>query len=135
MNDTVRCPECSNEVKDGYIFSPRRISWSESASADSIFSDYGNEVLVTTKPNFSTIKKIVSRFNRYHERMQFRFTITSLEDSLLKFWEPNAPLFQERMNSLKFAFNKNFRTSVSIEPFLDYYPVSTNILTALFHGL
>jgi len=45
MNDTVRCPECSNEVKDGYIFSPRRICWSE--SADSIFSDSGgNEVLI-----------------------------------------------------------------------------------------
>ena len=69
----------------------------------------GNEVLVTTKPNFSTIEKIVSRFHAYKERMQFRFTITSLEDGLLKFWEPNAPLFQERIDSLKFAFNGNLR--------------------------
>lgn len=82
----------------------------------------GNEVLVTTKPNFSTIKKIVSRFHAYKERMQFRFTITSLDDNLLKFWEPTAPLFQERMDSLKFAFNKKYYTSVSIEPFLDYHP-------------
>ena len=84
--------------------------------------DNGNEVLVTTKPSFSTIEKIVSQFNGYQESMQFRFTITSLDDDLLKFWEPNAPLFQERMDSLKFAFNNRFRTSVSIEPFLDYHP-------------
>ncbi|MFA5364734.1 MAG: DUF5131 family protein [Candidatus Bathyarchaeia archaeon] len=82
----------------------------------------GNDVLVTTKPNFSTIKKIISRFKKYQEIMQFRFTITSLDNNLLKFWEPNAPLFQERMDSLKFAFNEGFRTSVSIEPFLDYDP-------------
>lgn len=82
----------------------------------------GNEVLVTTKPNFSTTKKIVSRFDAYRERIQFRFTITSLDDDLLSFWEPNAPLFQERINSLKFAFTEKYRTSVSIEPFLDYHP-------------
>lgn len=82
----------------------------------------GNEVLVTTKPRFRIIKKIISTFKEYKESMQFRFTITSLDDDLLNFWEPNAPLFQERMDSLKFAFNKQFHTSVSIEPFLDYHP-------------
>ncbi|WP_404452092.1 PF20097 family protein [Virgibacillus necropolis] len=41
MNDNVICPECSNELKQGYIFSPRRICWSE--SADSIFADFGSE--------------------------------------------------------------------------------------------
>ncbi|WP_430787280.1 PF20097 family protein [Virgibacillus flavescens] len=44
MNNAIRCPECSNEVKHGYIFSPRRICWSE--SADSIFFDSGSEVLI-----------------------------------------------------------------------------------------
>jgi len=82
----------------------------------------GNEVLVTTKPRFSTIKKIISRFNQYQEIMQFRFTITSLYGDLLRFWEPNAPPYQERMDSLKLAFNNGFRTSVSMEPFLDYHP-------------
>lgn len=82
----------------------------------------GNEVLVTTKPRFSVIKEIVSRFKDYQDMMQFRFTITSLDDYLLSFWEPNAPLFQERIDSLKLAFNEKYRTSVSIEPFLDYHP-------------
>ncbi|MED4017659.1 PF20097 family protein [Sutcliffiella cohnii] len=44
MSDIVKCPECSTEVKQGYIFSPRRICWSE--SADSIYADFGSEVLV-----------------------------------------------------------------------------------------
>ena len=70
----------------------------------------------------NTIKKIIARFQEYQGLMQFRFTITSLNDKLLKFWEPNAPLFQERVSSLMFAFKNGFRTSVSIEPFLDYNP-------------
>ena len=54
--------------------------------------------------------------------MQFRFTITSSNDDLLRFWEPNAPLFKERFDSLRLAFSEGFRTSVSMEPFLDYHP-------------
>ncbi len=81
-----------------------------------------NNVLVTTKPRYNIVKKIDTNFSEYKENLQFRFTITSNNDNLLKFWEPNAPLFNERMKSLKFAFNKKYRTSVSIEPFLDYNP-------------
>lgn len=44
MNDALKCPECSNELKQGYIFSPRRISWSE--SPDPVLSDFGSEVLI-----------------------------------------------------------------------------------------
>jgi len=54
--------------------------------------------------------------------MQFRFTITSLNNQLLSFWEPNAPSFEERFASLKYAYENDFMTSVSIEPFLDYAP-------------
>jgi hypothetical protein len=44
MADIVKCAECNNEVEQGFIFSPRRICWSE--SADSILADFGSEVLV-----------------------------------------------------------------------------------------
>lgn len=81
-----------------------------------------NVVLVTTKPRPSVIRKIDERFSQYQDLMQFRFTITSCHDELLKFWEPNAPSFQERMNSLIYAFERGYKTSVSIEPFLDYDP-------------
>lgn len=44
MDDIVRCPECGSELKQGYIFSPRRICWSD--SPESIFADFGSETLI-----------------------------------------------------------------------------------------
>ena len=82
----------------------------------------GNSVLVTTKPRISVLRKIDELFSDYKDKLQFRFTITSRNDDLLKFWEPGAPLFEERMACLKFAFSENYKTSVSIEPFLDHDP-------------
>ena len=38
---------------------------------------------------------------------------------MLRFWEPGAPSLNERMKSLKCAFNSGFETSVSIEPMMD----------------
>jgi DNA repair photolyase len=81
-----------------------------------------NELLITTKPNLSVTKDIVERFRSFKGQIQFRFTITSLDDGLLSFWEPNAPLFEERLESLRYAYEKDYKTSVSIEPFLDYDP-------------
>lgn len=82
----------------------------------------GNHVLVTTKPRITIIQKITEIFSQYKDKLQFRFTITSRNDNLLQFWEPNAPLFQERMACLEFAYSQGFKTSVSIEPFLDHDP-------------
>jgi len=83
----------------------------------------GNELLITTKPKLSVTKDIITRFYSFKSQIQFRFTITSLDNKLISFWEPNAPHFEERMESLKYAYEKGFRTSVSIEPFLDYSPM------------
>lgn len=82
----------------------------------------GNELLITTKPRLSIIREIIEQFDSYKSQMQFRFTITSNDDKLLSFWEPNAPTFKERLESLIYAFKEDFKTSVSIEPFLDYEP-------------
>ena len=82
----------------------------------------GNIVLVTTKPKLNVIKEVTQKFKKYESNIQFRFTITSNDDQLLEFWEPNAPHFKERLASLKRAFYQGFKTSVSIEPFLDYDP-------------
>jgi DNA repair photolyase len=83
----------------------------------------GNEVLITTKPRLKIIREIDYQFSHHKEQIQFRFTLTSNDDKLLEFWEPNAPTFKERLASLKYAFRKGFKTSVSIEPFLDYDPI------------
>jgi DNA repair photolyase len=81
-----------------------------------------NEVLITTKPRYECIKKICDNFKDYEPQIQFRFTITSLDSKLLSFWEPGAPSFKERLKSLKFAHSKGYKTSISIEPFLDENP-------------
>jgi len=84
--------------------------------------DSGNEVLVTLKPRFGVVEEMVRTFDTYADQIQFRFTITSRRNSLLRFWEPNAPCYEERYRSLRHAYRKGFKTSVSIEPFLDYDP-------------
>jgi len=85
--------------------------------------DVGNEVLVTTKPSINVIKDIVEDFRAFKTTMQFRFTITSNDNEVLSFWEPNAPTYEERLESLVLAYNEGYKTSVSIEPFLDSNPV------------
>jgi DNA repair photolyase len=82
----------------------------------------GNNLLITTKPKLSITKDIIELFCSFKEQLQFRFTITSLDNQLLSFWEPNAPTYEERFESLKCAYENEFKTSVSIEPFLDYAP-------------
>lgn len=82
-----------------------------------------NEVLITTKPCLSVTKEILQNFSSYKENIQFRFTITSNNNEFLSFWEPNAPQFEERMDSLILSYKNGFKTSVSIEPFLDEDPV------------
>jgi len=82
-----------------------------------------NDVLVTTKPYLSVVKEITSRFDKFKETMQFRFTITSNDNEKLSFWEPNASKYEERLESLEWAYDNGFKTSVSIEPFLDENPV------------
>ena len=81
-----------------------------------------NEVLITTKPRPQIIKSIIDNFKSYQSQIQFRFTINSIKDNILSFWEPNAPTFKQRFKALKLAFREGFKTSVSIEPFLDYTP-------------
>jgi len=82
-----------------------------------------NEVLITTKPNPDCIYGIISELTRFKEQIQFRFTITSLDNDLLQFWEPGAPPFEDRKTALLLAWQAGFKTSISIEPFLDSNPI------------
>lgn len=81
--------------------------------------DPGNDVLVVSKPHFDCIKRVCEELFTYKDKIMFRFTIGSVESRTLKFWEPKAPDFAERLESLKYAFEKGFQTSVSCEPMLD----------------
>jgi DNA repair photolyase len=78
----------------------------------------GNELLIVSKPHFECIKKITDYFKLYREKIMFRFSIGAYENKILKFWEPFAPGFEERLEALKYAFLNGYETSVSCEPLL-----------------
>jgi len=79
----------------------------------------GNEFLIVSKPNPECIMKLVKAFSEYKDQITFRFTIGSANNEILKFWDNNAPTFEERLDSLRIAYSYGFRTSVSCEPILD----------------
>ena len=84
----------------------------------------GNQVLIVSKPRFDIIRDICLEFREDRDKIMFRFTIGAMNDDVLKFWEPGAPSFAERLDSLTYAFCSGYKTSVSIEPMLD----SDNVL-------
>jgi hypothetical protein len=85
--------------------------------------DAGNEVLITTKPRLKCIFYIIKELGEFKDLIQFRFTITSAHSEMLSKWEPNAPDLPERIAALTKAYQAGFKTSVSIEPFLDWDPI------------
>jgi len=79
----------------------------------------GNDILIVSKPHLECIKRLCHEFEEYKDHILFRFTIGAFDDAILKYWEPGAPNFFERMAALKYAFVAGFKTSVSCEPMLD----------------
>lgn len=78
-----------------------------------------NQLLIVSKPSRVCIEQICDRFFAQRSQILFRFTITSRNDHILGVWEPGAPDYQERLESLQLASKRGFQTSVSIEPMLD----------------
>lgn len=91
----------------------------------------GNAVLIVSKPHLDCIRAICDELEQYRDlyeiddngnrqyKMVFRFTIGALSDRILSFWEPGAPSYSERKESLKHAYQSGFQTSISAEPMLD----------------
>jgi DNA repair photolyase len=79
----------------------------------------GNKVLVVSKPRLECIERLCSEFDEFKENILFRFTIGARNSDVIKFWEPDAPSYDERKQALRYAFEKGFATSVSMEPILD----------------
>ena len=78
----------------------------------------GNEVLIVTKGNFEAITRVAHDLQLYQDKVEFRFTITTYSDAMLEKYEPNAPDVEERFQTLTYIRNLNYKSSVSIEPFL-----------------
>lgn len=81
----------------------------------------GNDVLIVSKPHLECTQALCSKFTDYKDKIEFRFTIGTLEDKVSKFWEPGAPLPIDRLKALKHAFDAGYKTSVSMEPMLEGY--------------
>lgn len=79
----------------------------------------GNEVLVVSKPDLACIMAVCETCKNFRDNILFRFTIGAMDNSLLSFWEPGAPSYEERKEALKLAFDNGFQTSVSAEPLVD----------------
>jgi hypothetical protein len=81
--------------------------------------EVGNKILIVTKPRLECVERICEELRQFKDQITWRFTIGSMYDDILRFWEPNATNFLERFNSLKVANESGFATSVSCEPYLD----------------
>jgi len=79
----------------------------------------GNKVLIVSKPHFECVVKLCKELRAYKNNILFRFTIGALDNKILKYWEPNAPSFGERFDSLQYTYYAGYETSVSCEPMLD----------------
>ena len=79
----------------------------------------GNEGVIVTKPHFECIEVLCKVLPMFKDQFIYRFTIGSSSSKTLRFWEPGAPDFEERLASLKYAHSKGYQTSVSCEPMLD----------------
>ena len=79
----------------------------------------GNEVLIVSKPHLSCVERLCAELEPYKGQILFRFTIGSINDEVLGYWEPNAPSFAERLMSARHAYKQGFSTSISCEPMLD----------------
>lgn len=91
----------------------------------------GNDVLVVSKPHYECIKELCSKFTSYKDKLEFRFTIGSIDDEVSKFWEPGAPLPQHRVEALKHAYESGYQTSVSMEPMLEGYSEALAVYRAV----
>jgi DNA repair photolyase len=81
--------------------------------------EVGNTLLIVSKPHTNCIERLCQEFGNEKDRITFRFSIGSNDNEVLRFWEPGAPPYEERLESLRFAYEHGFQTSVSVEPMLE----------------
>lgn len=90
----------------------------------------GNQIIIVTKPWRSVIEYLSKKLIKYKEQIIWRVTIGAIDNKILKFFEPEASSFEERMECLTILFRDGYQTSVSIEPMLDFKPEDlVNIVT------
>ena len=96
--------------------------------------DAGHDVLLVSKPRLSCIRYIINYFDtpksEFAKRhIDFKLTIGSHDNTDIRFWEGNAPLFEERFECVKLLHSHGYTVGISSEPLLTTDPVR------LFHIL
>jgi hypothetical protein len=124
-NETVRPKDLTKRIPlhDGLVMFPSSHDITIEHLSESIMMinnilKSGNSILIVSKPNMQCISKICETFTGFKDKILFRFTIGSTDSQILKFWEPNAPSFEERFKCLKLCHSQGFQTSVSCEPLI-----------------
>ena len=87
----------------------------------------GNNILIVSKPHLVCIEVLCKELMQWQDHILFRFTIGAMDDNILFYWEPGAPNKTERFSSLICAQQAGYRTSVSMEPVLDWDNLEKNI--------
>jgi len=90
-----------------------------------------NRLLIVSKPRPEIIHHLCEQLEKYRKQILFRFTIGSTDDVTLKYWEPGAPCFGERISALEIACAYEFRTSVSAEPLLGGRAMALDLIERL----
>ena len=72
--------------------------------------DAGHGLVIVSKPRLECIEKICDALGEYKTQLIFRFSISTLDEELIKKYEPSAPGVEERIECLKLAFSIGFRT-------------------------
>jgi DNA repair photolyase len=128
VNPVINNPVLTHKMEqklDGVIMFPTahditRQNWPQCLEALRSMLFAGNSVLIVTKPNLESIKGICADglFRSFKERVLWRFTIGTDNEADLKYWEPGAPSFRERLKCLEYAWADGWKTSISCEPLL-----------------
>ena len=82
----------------------------------------GNDLLIVSKPWLACVTQLCAELEPYRSQIVFRFSVGSTNNAALSYWEPGAPSFKERLDSLRLAYLRDYETSVSGEPMLDGNP-------------
>jgi len=88
-----------------------------------IMNESNNSVLITSKANLKSIIFLCKNLTSFKERISFMITITTRFNEICRKFEPNAPSITERFNVLDYLSFYDWKTNVSIEPFLDKNPL------------
>jgi DNA repair photolyase len=92
-------------------------------------------VIIVTKARRSVTTKMCEALKEHRDQVMFRFTIGSMSNDTLIFWEPGAPSFEERIESIEIASEMGFDVSAGLTPYLDINEDDTVRLIEYLNGM